>query len=211
MSAMTDRLATLVPHPVSVRPQPGSFRLDSETLVIAGPGAHGAAAAVRRVLGALPWPGSGRGSGPRPAGGEITVDVDGSLPDEGYRLRIGPARVRVAAGGDPGAFYAAQTMRQLPACAWRAAPVPGPPWQLPCAEIDDAPALAWRGGHLDVARHFFPKKVLLGFIDMLAAHKLNRFHLHLTDDQGWRVESLRYPELHQIGSHRPRTRACRRL
>ena len=80
------------------------------------------------------------------------MDVDGSLPAEGYRLRIGPDRMRVTAGGEPGAFYAAQTVRQLlPAEAWRAAPVPGPPWQLPGAEIDDAPALAWRGGHLDVA------------------------------------------------------------
>ena len=216
---MTDRLATLVPQPVTARPQPGGFPVSAATPVTAGPGAQGAAAAVRRVLGALPWPG-GRpppgpgpgsaavlGAGPRHGAGEITVDVDGSLPAEGYRLRIGPDRMRVTAGGEPGAFYAAQTVRQLlPAEAWRAAPVPGPPWQLPGAEIDDAPALAWRGGHLDVARHFFPKNVLLGFIDMLAAHKLNRFHLHLTDDQGWRVESLRYPELHQVGSHRPRTR-----
>ena len=135
------------------------------------------------------------------------MDIDGSLPAEGYQLRIGAGRMRIAAGGAAGAFYAAQTVRQLlPAEAWRAAPVPGSPWQLPCAEIDDAPALGWRGGHLDVARHFFPKNVLLSFIDMLAAHKLNRFHLHLTDDQGWRIESPRYPALHQIGSHRPRTR-----
>ena len=87
-------------------------------------------------------------------------------------------------------------MRQLlPDEAWRAAPVPGPPWQLPCAEIDDAPVLGWRGGHLDVARHFFPKLVLMRFIDMLAAHKLNRFHLHLNDDQGWRVDVPNWPRL----------------
>ena len=209
---MIDRLAALVPHPVFVRPQPGSYQLSRENQITAGPGAQRAAAAVRRVFGALPWPAepapaSGQGLDPRRAAGEITVDIDGSLPDEGYRLRIGPGRMRITAGGDPGAFYAAQTVRQLlPADAWRAAPVPGSPWQLPCAEIDDAPALSWRAGHLDVARHFFPKSVLLSFIDMLAAHKLNRFHLHLTDDQGWRVESLRYPALHQIGSHRRQTR-----
>ena len=223
---MNDRLAALLPYPTSVRPQPGSHRLSEDTPVTASPGAGLAAAAVRRVLHALPWPGATvTGAGPedgararpspRPAprrdpgaaAGELTVDVDRSLPAEGYRLRIGPDRVRIVARDEAGAFYAAQTIRQLlPDEAWRAAPVPGPPWDLPCAEIDDAPALAWRGGHLDVARHFFPKSVLLRFIDLLAAHKLNRFHLHLTDDQGWRIESLRYPALQEVGSHRPRTR-----
>jgi hexosaminidase len=100
-----------------------------------------------------------------------------------------------------------QTLRQLaPDDAWRAAPVPGrPALAIGCAEISDEPALAWRGAHLDVARHFFPKSVVLRFIDMLAAHKLNRLHLHLTDDQGWRIESHRYPALHEVGSWRAQT------
>jgi hexosaminidase len=160
----------------------------------------------------LPWP-AGTGNESVPAAGGITVDFDEGcqrdegLPAEGYQLRISPGHLRITAGGEAGPFYAAQTVRQLlPDEAWRAALVPGPPWQLPCAEIDDAPALAWRSGHLDVARHFFPKPVLLCFIDMLAAHKLNRFHLHLNDDQGGRIESRRYPALHEVGSHRPRTR-----
>ena len=233
---MTDRLAALLPYPASARLQPGSFPLSADTPIAAGPGAPRAAAAVRRVLAALPWPpgarhgtarrprnrprtaghgtapgaghGTGHGTGPEAGDpGGITVDIDERLPDEGYQLRIGPGHLRITAGGEAGAFYAAQTIRQLlPDEAYRAAPVPGPPWQLPCAEIDDAPALSWRGAHLDVARHFFPKPELLSFIDMLAAHKLNRFHLHLTDDQGWRIESERYPALHQVGSHRPRTR-----
>ena len=210
---MTDRLAALLPYPTSARLQPGNFPLSADTPIAAGPGAPRAAAAVRRVLAALPWPadaGPATGHGTAPEGGDpggITVDIDERLPDEGYQLRIGPGQVRITAGGEAGAFYAAQTIRQLlPGEAYRAAPVPGPPWQLPCAEIDDEPALSWRGAHLDVARHFFPKPVLLSFIDMLAAHKLNRFHLHLTDDQGWRIESERYPALHEVGSHRPRTR-----
>ena len=213
---MADRLAALLPYPASARPQPGRFPLSADTPIAAGPGAPRAAAAVRRVLAALPWPAApARTSATAPARagpeggglGGITVDISERLPDEGYQLRIGPGHVRIKAGGEAGAFYAAQTIRQLlPDEAYRAAPVPGPPWQLPCAEIDDAPALSWRGAHLDVARHFFPKPVLLSFIDMLAAHKLNRFHLHLTDDQGWRIESGRYPALHEVGSHRPRTR-----
>jgi hexosaminidase len=208
-----DRLEALLPYPRSVRPGPGHFPISAGTPVAAGRGAQRAAASVRRVLAGLPWPSgashdpdSGRRHGPGTAG-DITVDIDERLPDEGYQLRIGPGHLRITAGGEAGGFYAAQTVRQLlPDDAWRAAPVPGPPWQLPCAEIDDAPALGWRGGHLDVARHFFPKLVLLRFIDMLAAHKLNRFHLHLNDDQGWRIESRRYPALHEVGSHRPRTR-----
>jgi hexosaminidase len=89
---------------------------------------------------------------------------------------------------------------------WRAAPVPGEAWSVPCAEIEDAPALAWRGALLDVARHFFPKREQLTLIDSLAAIKLNRLHLHLTDDQGSRIESRSHPALHEIGSHRLRTR-----
>lgn len=210
---MIDRLAALLPYPKSVRPQPGSFPISADTPVVAGSGAQRAAASVRRVLAGLPWPagvGHDPDSGQRHSSGQagdFTVDIDERLPDEGYQLRIGPGHLRITAGGEAGGFYAAQTVRQLlPDDAWRAAPVPGQPWQLPCAEIDDAPALGWRGGHLDAARHFFPKPVLLRFIDMLAAHKLNRFHLHLNDDQGWRIESRRYPALHQVGSHRPRTR-----
>jgi hexosaminidase len=203
---MSDRLAALLPCPKSVRAQPGSFQVSADIPIAAGPGAQAAQAAVRRVLAMLPWP-AGTGHESVPAAGGITVDIDEGLPEEGYQLRISPGHLRITAGGEAGAFYAAQTVRQLlPDEAWRAAPVPGPPWHLPCAEIDDAPALAWRGGHLDVARHFFPKPALLRFIDLLAAHKLNRFHLHLNDDQGWRIESRRYPALHEVGSHRPRTR-----
>ena len=200
---MNDRLGALLPFPVAVRPQPGHFGLGPDTAVVAGHGADQAAAAVRRVLAALPWPDSAAGQ----PGGEITVDTGRELPGEGYRLLIGQDRIRITAGGAAGAFYAAQTLRQLlPDEACRAAPVPGPAWTVPCAEIEDAPALAWRGAHLDVARHFFPKRELLALIDSLAALKLNRFHLHLTDDQGWRIESRRYPALHETGSHRPRTR-----
>ncbi|HEY2488751.1 MAG TPA: beta-N-acetylhexosaminidase [Streptosporangiaceae bacterium] len=201
---MPDRLATLLPYPGTVRARPGQLALHRDIPVRAGPDARQAADAVSQVLGALPWP-------PSPplasdASPEILVDADGALPAEGYRLFIGPDRMKVTAAGPAGAFYAAQTIRQLlPDEAFRAAPVAAPGWTLPCAEIEDAPALSWRGGHLDVSRHFFPKRTVLGFIDMLAAHKLNRLHLHLTDDQGWRIESRRHPALHLTGSHRPQT------
>jgi hexosaminidase len=205
---MNDRLAGLVPRPRSARSLPGSFLLTAKTATTAARGAEQHAAAVSAVLSRLPWPPPqpGHDSDQR---GSITVAATPDLAIEGYRLTISETSVAIEAGGVAGAFYAAQTLRQLlPADAWRAtaAPAAAASWPLPCAEIDDTPALAWRGAHLDVARHFFPKRELLTVIDALAALKLNRVHLHLTDDQGWRIESRRYPALHEIGSHRPRSR-----
>lgn len=201
---MPDRLATLLPYPAKVHPQPGQLMIHRDTPIVAAASARAEADAVRRVLAALPWPtasGYEQGSG-------ILVDTSSAIPSEGYRLVITPDRVKVTAADPAGAFYAAQTIRQLlPDEAFRAAAVPGEAWVLPCAEIEDAPALEWRGAHLDVSRHFFPKGTVLRFIDMLAAHKLNRLHLHLTDDQGWRIESPSHPALHTVGSHRPQTQA----
>ena len=185
----------LLPAPRAARALSGHFELGARTVVTG----DAAADAVRRALATWPLPAGG--------GGDIEAGTDPSLAAEGYRLLIGPDHIQIAAGGPAGAFYAAQTIRQLaPDDAWRAAPVPGPAaWPIGCAEISDEPALAWRGAHLDVARHFFPKPAVLRFIDLLGAHKLNVLHLHLTDDQGWRIESRRYPALHEVGSWRAQT------
>jgi hexosaminidase len=193
-----EKIAALLPWPKLVRFRVGRCTLGPDPRIVAAPGAEQAMAAVRRVLDAVPWP--------QAPSAQIRVGLDASLAAEGYRLVIGPESISITAADPAGAFYAAQTIRQLlPADAFRAAVPPGRPWTIPCAEIEDAPALAWRGAHLDVARHFFPKHTVLRFIDMLAAHKMNRLHLHLTDDQGWRIESRRYPALHEIGSRRPGT------
>lgn len=199
---MPDRLGTLVPYPAKVRPQAGGFALHRTVKITAGPHASQAAEAVRQVLNELPWPPETSATTK-----EILVDTDPALPDEGYRLTIAPDRVTITAKDPAGAFYAAQTIRQLlPDDAFRqAAPAQTEPWVLPAAEIEDAPSLPWRGGHLDVSRHFFTKRTIFSFIDMLAAHKLNRLHLHLTDDQGWRIESRRYPALQETASHRAQT------
>ena len=204
---MTDRLAGLIPQPIAVRAAAGSLALSACPEVRpAEPGAHAAAAAVRRQFGELPWPllrpHSDGQSAPR-----CTVGLDSAMAPEGYRLTIDTDGVTIIAGDEAGAIYAVQTVRQLlPDDAWRAAPLPGVTnWELPCAVVEDRPALAWRGVHLDVARHFAPKRELLALIDALAALKLNRLHLHLTDDQGWRIESRLHPALHEIGSHRPRS------
>jgi hexosaminidase len=200
-----DRMATLVPQPTVVRPRSGQLDVAARLAVRVGrgTGADGAASVLERALAAIPWP---RPDGMGMVGaGSVTVHVVSDLGPESYRLVITPDGVNAAVGGPAGAFYAAQTIRQLlPDDAWRAAP-PGGAWRLPAAEIEDQPALSWRGAHIDVARHFFAKRELLALIDALAAVKLNRLHLHLTDDQGWRVESRSFPALHEIGSHRPRS------
>jgi hexosaminidase len=208
---MNDRLTGLVPRPASVRPLPGTLALTALPVTIASNRDADLARTLRRALAAVPWPETPTSPDQKVA---VTVAADSDLQPEAYRLTITESSIRVDAGGVPGAFYAAQTLRQLlPADAWRAA-IPatatGAPaaadWRLPCALVTDTPALSWRGAHLDVARHFFPKREILALIDAFAALKLNRLHLHLTDDQGWRIESRRYPALHEAGSHRPRTR-----
>jgi hexosaminidase len=205
---MDDRLGSLIPQPATVRPRAGS--LDLTVMPDVHPGGHGdrtateqAAATVRYLLSILPWPvPSGTAGAAR-----CSVSIDAELGPEAYHLVIEPDGIIIRSGDTAGAAYAAQTIRQLlPDQAWRAAPVPAAGrWQLPCAEIDDKPALTWRGAHIDVARHFVTKRELLALIDALAALKLNRLHLHLTDDQGWRIESRLYPRLHEIGSHRAQT------
>ncbi|MCB5911021.1 beta-N-acetylhexosaminidase [Streptomyces pinistramenti] len=139
----------------------------------------------------------------------IAPETGRELGPEGYRLVIGDGLVTLEGGGEAGLFWGAQTLRQLLGPdAFRRAPLAPDlrAWPLPALRIDDAPRFAWRGTMLDVARHFTPKDGVLRWIDLLAAHKLNVLHLHLTDDQGWRIEIARHPELTRTGSWRERTK-----
>ncbi len=125
------------------------------------------------------------------------------LGDEGYRLSVTPTSVTIRAFRPAGAFYAVQTLRQLlPPDNFRQALVPGLTWSVPAVAIEDMPRFQWRGAHLDVSRSFMPKEFVKKYIDLLALHKLNRFHWHLTDDQGWRIEIKKYPLLTAIGGWR---------
>ncbi|WP_248964393.1 beta-N-acetylhexosaminidase [Sphaerisporangium perillae] len=112
---------------------------------------------------------------------------DASLGEEGYRLQVGPAGIVLTAGGPAGRFYGLRTLSQFGAA-------------VPYGTIEDRPRFGWRGVMLDVARHFMPKAFVLRLIDLLAEHKLNVLHLHLTDDQGWRLEIERYPRLTGVGA-----------
>jgi hexosaminidase len=208
---MDDRLATLVPYPANVRKGQGQLELPAKPAVRPGLGATAGqlAQVVDRALAAIPWPRLEPELRPDDSEVTVTVHAEPALAPEAYELTIDPEGVSIAASGPAGAFYAAQTLRQLlPDDAFRSARIESGAagWHLPAAEIADQPSLPWRGAHIDVARHFVTKRELLALIDALAAMKFNRLHLHLTDDQGWRIESRRFPRLHEIGSHRPRTR-----
>ena len=136
--------------------------------------------------------------GPAQPGG-IHLDLSGDVPPEGYRLDITRNGVTVQAATPAGLFYGAQTLRQLlPALVeYTAAYVH--PLPLPGATVVDAPRYAWRGMMLDVSRHFLPVEDLERFVDLMALHKLNRLHLHLADDQGWRIEIPGWPRLTEHG------------
>lgn len=133
----------------------------------------------------------------------ISVVIDNTLPDEGYTLMVDAKGVLIKTKTDAGYFYALQTIKQLlPNAFYEKNPVSGAAWTLPQLFINDAPALDHRGFMLDVARHFFDKHEVMRILDIMAFYKMNRFHWHLTDDQGWRVEIPEYPKLTTVGSKR---------
>ena len=140
-----------------------------------------------------------------PASG-IRFVTDESLPAEGYELNVDGEGIEVRASQFPGFLYALQSLGQLlPAAVYGTEPAPDAAWEVPCVKIADAPRFAYRGMHLDVARHFFSVDEVKRYIDVMAIHKLNTLHWHLTDDQGWRIEIKRYPELAAVGSIRKAT------
>lgn len=133
------------------------------------------------------------------AQGAVELRIDRSVPggDEAYRLEVTTQRINIAAPSPRGLFYGLQTVLQtLPAVRNNAV------LSVPCMQVEDAPRFAWRGLHLDVSRHFFGPEVIRQYIDLMARYKLNRFHWHLTDDTGWRLEIRKYPELTRTGAWR---------
>jgi hexosaminidase len=132
----------------------------------------------------------------------IRLGIDGSLSAEAYTLEVHQAGITLIGGDPAGVFYGIQSLIQL-AEPWRRDG--GQPVAIPCLEIQDSPAFSYRGMHLDVGRHLFPVEFLKQFIDLLARYKMNRFHWHLTEDQGWRIEIKKYSRLQEIASIRKET------
>ncbi|MGK5694396.1 beta-N-acetylhexosaminidase [Streptomyces sp. URMC 128] len=204
---MTPPNTDLIPAPLRVEAGDGQgFLLDSRTGIEAGPGAEPVARWLSATVGAA----TGLPLGPHTGDAHrVRLRILPALGEpEAYRLTVGADRVLIEGASPAGLFWGAQTFRQLLGPeAFRRAPVTGrQEWEVPAVTIHDAPRFRWRGLMLDVARHFMPKEGVLRCLDLMAAHKLNVFHFHLTDDQGWRIRIERHPRLTEIGSWRARTK-----
>ena len=206
---MSDRAPSfppLIPRPLAVAPERGMFELGPRArIVVADPSAETTdvgrllAAALRPATGsALPVVRTARTVEP----GDLVLTLvpgDRALGEEGYRLRVDD-RVAIAARRPAGLFWGTQTLRQLlPPAIESREPVAGP-WLVPRGMIHDRPRFAWRGLMLDVARHFFGVEELERLVDEMTLYKLNRLHLHLTDDQGWRLAIRSWPNLTRLGA-----------
>ncbi|MFC7532593.1 beta-N-acetylhexosaminidase [Actinoplanes sp. GCM10030250] len=176
MRAQKKQLSDVIPLPASVRPAPAAtFTIISGTTVSAAAEAAAVAGHLASALGLEVA-----------AGGDIRLVVDGSLEPEGYRLEITSSAVTLAGGTPQGLFWGVQTLLQL-----------GGP-ELPGGVIEDAPRYPYRGAMLDLARHFFSVQEVRAHIDLLVQFKINHLHLHLTDDQGWRLEIPGWPRLTEV-------------
>lgn len=188
----------LIPQPLSYAPAPGQRTLTPQTTV-------GAPTEIADLLRELLGPATGL---PLADGGDdaelvFTLDDTAGLGEEGYRLTVDGAGVRAVAGTLAGLRWAVQALRQLlPPQAYAAAPVTGVEWTLPYAAIEDRPRYPWRGIMVDVGRWYQPVSWLRTVIDLLAVHRMNTLHLHLTEDQGWRFEVKRHPRLTEVGAWR---------
>ncbi|GAA3633905.1 beta-N-acetylhexosaminidase [Kineosporia mesophila] len=188
----------LVPRPVESVAGEGSFVLDRETTLSAPPALEGVLTWLQGAL--RPATGLPLREG---ASGGIQLQIEDDLGAEAFRLTVTSGGVRIAGGGPAGVFYGAQALLQLlPPAVFRRGRVASARWEVPAVTVTDAPRFGWRGVMLDVARHFMPKHDVLRFIDLMAMHRLNTLHFHLTEDQGWRIEIKRYPRLTEVGGWR---------
>jgi hexosaminidase len=196
---------TVIPRPGSVMATGRNFELSANSRILVQANApeterigHFLAAALRPATGfALPV--TADAAQERGAIHLTTAGADTALGAEGYELVVAPHGVLLAAPHPAGLFCGVQTIRQLlPAALEYPAPQPGP-WTLPTGVLRDAPRFAWRGAMIDVARHFFRVADIQRYLDLLAYYKFNVLHLHLTDDQGWRIEIKSWPRLAEYG------------
>jgi hexosaminidase len=186
----------IIPYPAVLEPQKGEFIINKKTTLITGPGAaifNNEYAFLKRMITSY------LGAGTLAAKSNLSKNVivlkyDASITaPEGYKLAISPGKVTLSAKNPAGMFYAMETLRQLlPANVEKGR---GAMLAVPAVNIEDQPTFEWRGMMLDISRHFFSVEYLQKYVDMMALYKMNKLHLHLTDDQGWRIEIKKYPEL----------------
>lgn len=199
---------SVVPLPQAAALEPGSFTITAQASLVVESQEPAVMAAARSLADKL-GPAAGavfsvsQGSAaPAAPGFFFKTAADPALAAEAYRLHVTAAGVVLEAASPAGYFYGTQTILQLLPAEVFSGKAAAAPLTLPCVLIQDSPRLPWRGMMLDCSRHFFPKDFVLKYIDFLAMHKMNTFHWHLTDDQGWRIEIKKYPKLTEVGAWR---------
>ena len=184
----------IIPQPALVTAKTGQFKIAKDTKIVVTSNDEGLQLAAGYLTGLLGLGNAGEENGEQDA---VVFVLDPSIENvEGYDLKVDSEKVIIKAKTGAGAFYAVQTIWQLLDDAQDS---------IACVEIKDAPRYPYRGMMLDVGRHFFPVEFIKKYIDLLAKHKFNHFHWHLTEDQGWRLEIKKYPKLQEIAACRKET------
>lgn len=198
---------SIIPQPQELQLNDGSFRISRSTAIVL----DDCSEQMKRTAGFLNERLSSAAGFSLDIVGEAKPEnsisfSSADLPSEGYTIDVTEANVRVCYGDAAGAFYAVQTLLQmLPAEIFSSHREKGVSWSIPCCSIKDSPRFKYRGMHLDVCLHYFDIDFLKRYIDLMAMHKVNRFHWHLTEDQGWRLEIKKYPLLTEKGQWRKET------
>ena len=186
---------SIIPAPVTLIQQPGTFSFNENTVLVADKSLKKVADMAKTYFHLTD------GAATKNAV-ILKVDKGLKLGEEGYRLIVDTDTVEIQGKSPAGVFYGLQSLRQLmPTEGWKGSKS----FSVPAVIIEDQPRFGWRGAHLDVGRNFMPMEFIKRFIDNLALHKLNSFHWHLTEDQGWRIEIKKYPKLTSVGSKRSKT------
>lgn len=200
-----ENMLPLIPYPANLTRNEGTFNLKQLTAITTPAGDETVARYAQEFATQLE-----KTSGikvpvnPTTAATSLVMTKDATLAHEAYKLTVSEAGINIAAADSTGFFYAIQTLKQLmPHAIYnRSGASTAIDWTVPCVEIADQPQLGHRGYMLDVARHFFSKTEVKRILDIMATYKMNRFHWHLTDDQGWRIDIPEYPKLAQVGAVR---------
>ena len=194
----------VVPKVVSCVKGEGSFSINSGTIIVSCENCWGVSKYLQEML----QPAVGHAleiRSMKPETGFISVELDDTLKvgRDGYKLSVNSNRIRIIGKTEAGAFYGVQSLRQLlPFEIYSKTAFYDKKWRVEAVEIEDWARFEWRGMHLDVCRHFMPVDFVKKFIDLMAMHKMNKFHWHLTEDQGWRIEIKKYPRLTEVGAWR---------
>lgn len=209
------RAVNVIPYPSEVLPGIGEFVLNEETVLAVDPDVDAGvlmaaflwADGIRNATGFPLAMSDATQNAERPNAIILLIDEDFSESPEAYRLHSTEKSVRIVAAASNGIYYGLQTLRQmLPPQIERSRGAPGDVrWSIPAVEINDSPRFKYRGMHLDVGRHFFDVAFIKKYIDLISRYKMNYFHWHLTEDQGWRIEIRKYPRLTSVGSKRKET------